>query len=127
MRAKIVGQLIVLSVIASLASATTAPPCGSDRAVTLHAVDQDVQTVLRNVAQQSKLNIAISPSLHAVVSVDFNCVEPRRVVRQISKAIGARYCVADSMIFVLPKRATCPRYEPAYVPVASSQSVSASQ
>ncbi|HEY3053945.1 MAG TPA: hypothetical protein VGK04_11225 [Thermoanaerobaculia bacterium] len=73
------------------------------RLVTLHAAGIDIQEALRSFSRQSKINIAVSPTLHRKVSIDVEREHPRVVLQQLVAQIKGSYCIEGNVIRVFRK------------------------
>jgi type II secretory pathway component HofQ len=83
-----------------LASATR---CANPDAVSLDVQHYGVKNAIRQIAEQSKVSIAVSPRVRGPVTVDVTCVPPRMALQRVLAQVNGVYCEEGDTIVVRRK------------------------
>jgi hypothetical protein len=76
---------------------------------------------LRELAEQSKLNIAVDPKLRGRVSLEVECVDVRTALKLALGQIGAAFSESRNVLYVSrPGRSTCSNPQPVVERVGQS-------
>ena len=81
----------------------TATQCANPDAVSLQVQHYGVKNAIRQITEQSKITIAISPRVRGPVTVDVTCVPPRIALQRVLAQVDAVYCEEGKTIIVRRK------------------------
>ena len=86
------GSIIMVGLLLVCVSTQASEVCTDPTAVTLDVEQVAIKPVLRAIAEQSKLNLAVRPNVQGVVSAYLNCVPARRALQNVLAQVDATYC-----------------------------------
>ena len=81
----------------------TATQCANPDAVSLHVQHYGANNAIRQIAEQSKVSIAVSPRVRGPVTVAVTCVPPRIALQRVLAQVNAVYCEEGGTIVVRRK------------------------
>lgn len=71
--------------------------------MSLNVQHYGVKNAIRQITEQSKITIAITPRVRGPVSVDVTCVPPRIALQRVLAQVDAVYCEEGKTIIVRRK------------------------
>jgi len=81
----------------------TATQCTDPNAVSLNVQHYGAMNAIRQIADQSKVTIAVSPRVRGPVTVDLTCVPSRIALQRVLAQVDAVYCEEGDTIVVRRK------------------------
>ncbi len=107
--ALVVFGLVALAVAADPASTT----CSVGGAVSVNVRDLPIRLFLRELADQSRVNIAVDPGLHGRVTLSVSCVDVRTALKLALGQVDAGFCETRKTLYVSRRaRAICSEPQP---------------
>lgn len=89
-------------------TANAEQPCADPRAVSLTVHNYTASYALRELALQSKRNIAMDQQVRGRVTIDVHCVPLKIALQQIVAQLRATYCDDGKVILIGRKNGNCP-------------------
>jgi type II secretory pathway component GspD/PulD (secretin) len=89
-------------------TANATQPCADPHAVSLNVHNYTVSGALREIAAQSKRNIAVDQRVRGRVTVNVHCVPATIALQQVVAQLDAAYCDDGKVIHIGRENGSCP-------------------
>jgi type II secretory pathway component GspD/PulD (secretin) len=107
--------LLVLLFVPLAAAPDESGACSEHWEITLDVENEDVLDVLKEIASQARVNVAVTPEIRGRVSATFLCLDVREALAYVLGQVNATYC-HDGRVFRIDSRVgnreRCPNPQP---------------